>query len=292
MIDLQGAIDVHVHAGPELFPRIGSSVEIARRAAAAGMRGMVFKCHHEGTVSRAESVRESVPEFEAWGGIVLNGFVGGINPIAVAAQLDLGARIVWMPTLHAKHHVSRVGAGTYGIPAMTVSSGATMLQGLTILDPDEALTAECIAVIDAVKEHDAVLATGHLGQAETAKLAEACNARGVRCLVTHVFFLGQTLEFLCSLAAMGAFLEISAAPFMPMAHYLFSGGPSLGDARTLVERVGAARIVISSDCGQLHNPWPSEALLSFVRCLEEVGVDEDALRQMLCETPASLIGGR
>lgn len=291
MIDLVGAIDVHVHAGPELFPRIGDSVAIARRAQESGMRGMVFKCHHEGTVTRAQRVVAEVEGFDAWGGVVLNGFVGGINPLAVAAQLDLGGRIVWMPTLHARHHVRQLGAGTYGIPPMTVSAAATMTEGITILDGAGQLTRECLAVIQVVKDHDAVLATGHLGPEEADALVDACTSADVICLLTHALLLGQTLDDVSRLADKGALVEISAAPFMPMAHHLFHGGPTLKDARSLIERVGPERALISSDCGQLHNPWPSDALLSFLRCLEGIGIEEAALRRMVSANPLALMTG-
>ena len=91
MITLEGAYDIHVHAAPELFPRIGDAVDFARAARAAGMAGLVFKAHHESTVTRAYHTALQVPGIELYGGIVLNEFVGGVNPPAVAASP--GARL-------------------------------------------------------------------------------------------------------------------------------------------------------------------------------------------------------
>src|SRR5713101_5133560 len=88
MSDIAGAIDIHVHAGPELFTRLGDAFDIARRAQEAGMAGIVLKCHHESTVARAYFTRKVIEGFDVWGGITLNQFVGGINPVAVAAALD------------------------------------------------------------------------------------------------------------------------------------------------------------------------------------------------------------
>ncbi len=109
MLGLEGAIDIHVHAAPELFNRVGDAVDIAVQAAEHGMAGLVFKAHHEPTMTRAYYAQRQVPEVELYGGIVLNEFVGGINPSAVAAALHQGARIVWGPTMHAREHVEDLG---------------------------------------------------------------------------------------------------------------------------------------------------------------------------------------
>jgi hypothetical protein len=62
---LKGAIDVHLHAGPSVFPRLMDAVEAAEAARAAGMRGIVIKHHHTPTVDRAYLVHRAVPEVEA-----------------------------------------------------------------------------------------------------------------------------------------------------------------------------------------------------------------------------------
>ena len=109
MLSLEGAVDVHVHADPELFGRIGDAVEVARRCEAAGMRALVFKAHHEGTMTRAHFANRQLTTLRAYGGLVLNDFVGGINPTAVQAALELGARIIWAPTMHSRHHEETFG---------------------------------------------------------------------------------------------------------------------------------------------------------------------------------------
>ena len=46
MADLQGVIDLHVHAGPDVQPRKLDAVALARAARAAGMRALLLKSHH------------------------------------------------------------------------------------------------------------------------------------------------------------------------------------------------------------------------------------------------------
>lgn len=47
---LKKSIDVHVHVGPSVFPRLVDSIEAAEAAKAAGMRGFVLKHHHVPTM--------------------------------------------------------------------------------------------------------------------------------------------------------------------------------------------------------------------------------------------------
>ena len=91
-VSVEGAIDLHIHTHPCLFPRIGDDRAIVAAAAAAGMRGVMLKCHHESSVSRAYLVNAEFPDIDVFGGIVLNSYVGGINPAAVEAALRLGGK--------------------------------------------------------------------------------------------------------------------------------------------------------------------------------------------------------
>lgn len=289
MITLDGAIDIHVHAGPEVFPRIGDAVEVARRARESSMAGVVFKCHNQPSMTHAYFARRAVPEIETWGGIVLNGFVGGINPTAVAAALDLGARIVWMPTMHARNHVREFGAESYGISPLTLPPGARLQAGLTVLDETGALSAEARDVIDLAGQYRAAVATGHLGEDEIRAVAQACTAREIRCVVTHAFFPRHSAEFLVEVARAGAFIEVAAIVAFPMAHHL-GHGMTLAQARDLIEKVGHERVVISSDAGQAYQPWPADVLQTFLRYLETVGVAREKLREMITERPRQILG--
>ena len=289
MFDIAGAIDIHVHAGPELFTRLGDAFDIARRARDAGMAGIVLKCHHESTAARAYFTRRVVEGFDVWGGITLNQFVGGINPVAVAAALDSGAKFVWMPTMHADHHIKLMGAGTYGVPTMTISKGATITEGITVLGPDGELTAETKQIIQMVALRDAVLCTAHLSEVEIAAVVTACGEYGAKCVVTHAFFPRHTIEFLAGMADLGAIIELSAVVAYPMARHLMPG-MSLAMARDLVKAVGAQRMVISTDSGQIHNPWPADILRAFLNSMIAVGISADDLRYMVVDQPRKLLG--
>jgi hypothetical protein len=110
LIDVAGAFDLHVHSYPSLFPRLADDLGLAEAYAAAGFAGFALKSHHESTASRAYLLGRLHPELRVAGGIVLNGFVGGINPSAVEACLRTGGRIVWMPTIDAQGMPRRTAA--------------------------------------------------------------------------------------------------------------------------------------------------------------------------------------
>ena len=92
-------IDMHIHGSPDVRPRVLSDIEIARQAAAHGMAAILLKSHVTITADRAALVEEAVPGIRVFGGLALNHPVGGINPYAVEAALQLGAAQIWMPTI-------------------------------------------------------------------------------------------------------------------------------------------------------------------------------------------------
>ena len=69
LIDVAGAVDLHCHPYPDLFPRLADDFDIVRAARDAGMKAIVLKCHHENTVSRAYLVQRVIPGIQVFGGI-------------------------------------------------------------------------------------------------------------------------------------------------------------------------------------------------------------------------------
>src|SRR2546423_4061343 len=80
---LKGAIDIHVHHGPDLYPRIQDPVELAQSAKAAGFRAVCIKTHNFPTVQLALLTSKLVPDIDVLGSLACNFQVGGVNPMAV-----------------------------------------------------------------------------------------------------------------------------------------------------------------------------------------------------------------
>ncbi len=109
LVDLTGAYDLHVHANPELFLRIGDDLDLARHASQSGLAGIMIKNHFESTVGRAALADRMVEGTRVFGGLVLNWFTGGLNPLAAETALRMGARQIWMPTVDATAHAAAFG---------------------------------------------------------------------------------------------------------------------------------------------------------------------------------------
>ena len=107
---LDGAMDLHVHCAPSFFPRWGDGLDVARACEQAGMAGVLLKAHEGSTVESAAVLDRLVPTLRVFGGVVLNRYVGGINPAAAEAALRLGGRCVWFPTLDADAHPRAFGS--------------------------------------------------------------------------------------------------------------------------------------------------------------------------------------
>lgn len=101
---IRGLIDFHTHAAPDVFGRAVDDDELAALAAARQMEAVVFKNHVTLTADRAWLARKHVPGIKVFGGITLNGAVGGLNPQAVEWMWRMQGghgRVVWFPTFDA-----------------------------------------------------------------------------------------------------------------------------------------------------------------------------------------------
>src|ERR687884_1339622 len=119
---LQGAVDLHYHSAPSPFPRKLDPAEAARHYDQAGFRAVVLKSHHHNTqmdVLALESTVLSHLKVKVYGGIALNGTVGGVNPRAVELSLRMGGKIVWFPTISSPAHIEYHSHGG-GFPEPTM----------------------------------------------------------------------------------------------------------------------------------------------------------------------------
>src|SRR5215212_5244611 len=222
LVDVRGAVDLHIHSYPCIFPRLADDREVVRAAVEAGMKAVVLKCHHEPSVSRAYLLRSEFPEIQIFGGIVLNQFVGGINPAAAEVALRLGAKEVWMPTIDADHHVQEHGGrAKYDVQA----GGDSFVWGdpISVLGEDGKLTKATQVVLELIAQHDAILGTAHLSLTEISALIKEAKERGVKkILITHPFFkvpAGMSFDFLREMQRYGAVAEFGFCTISPMWAY-------------------------------------------------------------------------
>ncbi|GAA3937470.1 DUF6282 family protein [Microbacterium soli] len=271
--------DVHVHSAPDVSPRLADDHQIVEWYDEAGYSGCVLKGHYGETAGRAAIVGRGL-NVRVYGSLVLNQQVGGINPEAVAAALEMGARVVWMPTADA--HTQQ----TAGLPRLCC--GRPELSQVTYaIPPVDYSTAEaCRLILRLVADADAVLATGHLSTAEVAWLLDEARRTGVRrMMLTHPSY---TVPFMSasearSLTGRGAFAEITAAQLLDQ--------PGFGaeEIAAFIRGVGYDRILLSSDAGQSHNPPPPIALETLIEQLVGEGLDRSALVDAASAVPETLV---
>jgi hypothetical protein len=254
------------------------------------MRAVVFKAHHEGTTTRAYHANRELRNLTALGGLVLNDFVGGINPVAVKTALDQGARIIWAPTMHSRHHeVTFGGRGTYGIRRQT-DEDTIARPGIEVLDAAGRLAPALLEVLELVRARGAVFATAHLSPAEIEAVVAGHAAR-TKILINHPFFLPRTvpMDWYVRMAEAGAHLELCANICQPMAFHQ-GGGMLLQQAVDLINAAGVGQCVVATDAGQPYSPWPDEELRAFMNCLYDVGLTETDIRRVMVDNPARLLG--
>lgn len=273
-ITVEGACDLHIHAAPNLGESVGDDVEIAQMCRDAGMRAIGLKCHFDTTMGRARYAQRMAEGIRVFGGVVLNAQAGGVNPVAVDAALRFGAKMIWMPTLHAKCQYELTGG------AGQLHNGLeTKTEPITILDESGALKSEVYQIIALIQKHDAILFTGHLSPKESLCLARAAReANYEKLVVTHPFFTPPacTLEQVKELYELGAFLEFSTNCLSPLPRpidvHLYAD---------TVERLGTERIIIGSDCGHPRKGFPHEAIRAFAYTLSMLGVSQKDLHAMM-----------
>lgn len=278
---LDGAIDLHVHSGPDVVARSLDDFGLAEAAAAAGMRGLLLKNHHTLTADRAALVA-SRTSVEVFGGLVLNHSVGGLNPWAVEQAIAFGAKEIWLPTLDAVRPAAVVEdepfvGGRGGVP------------GIALLDDRGEPVPALRPILEMVRDAGVILGTGHLSPAESLAVLRHARALGVRrLLVTHPLmrFCRFSSEQMQAAIDEGALLELCALETLPT----WPGALSVGEVAAVIERVGHRNCVLATDGGQAsHEPAP-EMLRSFASALRSEGIPETALHIMMCETPAMLLG--
>jgi Family of unknown function (DUF6282) len=218
-----------------------------------------------------------------YGGIVLNRYVGYINPAAVEAALRLGGKEVWMPTIDAGYHAQVFGStGAYD-----TQQGGLGGEGIWVTDESGRLNAEVEEVCKLVAEHDAILSTAHLSPKEIVALVARARELGVaKICVTHPFFKVPNLDIptLEEVVRLGGMPEFGYCTVSPA--WQHASPDKIVEA---ISRVGASRCLLVSDAGQRHNPLPSEALRIFAQTLFEKGVGQADIQTMISSNPADLL---
>ena len=157
-----GAIDMHCHHGPDPHrARIVDAAEAVAEAEALGMAAIVLKSHAYPTGPIAILMQKTVQRLRVFGGICCDFEVGGLNPAAVEVALRTGAKVVWMPTFSSVIDRRKLRLPGPGIP---------------VIGERARLVPAAEEILRLARQHDAVVATGHIELAEQFALVDAARA--------------------------------------------------------------------------------------------------------------------
>ena len=288
-MNIRNFIDLHMHIGPEILPR-KFTVEKVIEQERGKIRGMALKNHLYPTMPLIKSFNEQT-ELILIGSVTLNNYSGGLNTDSIYASAKISKMpiIVWFPTINADNFLN---GSKYEIPPEWVGEGfrsrlSKDVKGIKIIDDRGSLTDETKNVLNAVKENNCILATGHVSWQEAKKLVEEAVKIGIeKIIVTHPIYqlIDMPVEVQKELASnKGVYIEQNYAM------YLVDKIP-IEKIAGQIKEIGAEKCIISSDMGQINNPSSSEALEKFTDLLSQQGIAEEELRIMGEINPRKLIG--
>lgn len=273
---LQGGYDLHVHTAPSHVERSLNDFELLELAEQYEMSGVLFKSHYEPTGARAILANNQHIGFNvtAYGSVVLNHPVGGLNPYAVESALKMGASYVWMPTRDSYHCL------LYG----DMPGDFFIRTGIKITNEHGKLCEEVYDIFDVVKKYNACLGTGHLSLQESVLLCREGRERGVRMVLTHPEWYRTVvpLSTQVELAQQGIYIEknwINVCEGDCTGEYIASTIRSLGTTHTY----------ISTDRGQALAESPIEGMIKFIETLLKYGITESQVKDMVVQVPQVVI---
>ncbi|HBM97734.1 TPA: hypothetical protein DD394_09775 [bacterium UBP9_UBA11836] len=279
-ISLEGVVDMHVHTAPDLIRRTYNDLELTNAAIKAGARAIVIKGHHCQTVARASLCnaynRASHKEnsFVMYGGLVLNYEAGGLNAKAVRTALEMGAKVIWLPTIDAENEYRKRG-----------KSG-----GIKVTDSCGTLVKELKDIFILLREYDAVLATGHISPEEIRCVVDGARNFGVnKIVVTHpeYWIVDMSLEQQSELIAdYRVVVERCFRQPLKNSQWISNAARNL----EAIRKIGSDNTILSTDCGNPANPPWEEAMKQYLQFMVNNGVSLEAIKNMTQTLPKRLLG--
>ncbi len=276
---MEGAIDIHVHAGPDPYmARIGDTIDLAMAACQAGMGGICFgEPHHISTGPTALLTQKVVNQWadehgkkrlDVFGGVSLNYAVGGLNPAAVVVSARIGAKVVWPPGVDSKHFRKLLG----------------LPDGIDILDENDNVVPAMKEILELIAEGDLVLNMSNTGVKEVFCLIDEAKKAGVERLnVVHPnsYTTLMTIDQRKIAADKGASIELSCVTLKEPQF-------SWDDFMKTYNLVGPDRLIASSDNGGFEYLTPVVAMRAFITGMLIRDIPDKDVEKMIKTNPREL----
>lgn len=282
---MEGAYDLHIHSAPSHVRRLIDDIDLYRNAAAAGMGGVLLKCHYEATGARAQLVNTHYKEGDtlAIGAITLNWPVGGLNPYAVESSCRLGAKYIWMPTRDAGHSLA------FG----DMIGDFFQRPGIRVLDENGRLVPAVVEILEIAREKNVPVATGHISLQESIVLCREGAKMGNKMVLTHPEWSRTKvpLEIQQDLAKQGVWIEkawLNIAEKDTAEEYLFHTIRALGPEHVFIVTDSGKAI---TDHEKTSMPLPDACYRDMLSRLVRAGFSDSEIRTMSRTNPEYLISG-
>lgn len=285
---LTDAIDIHIHVGPDYIPRYGDAIVAAMEAAKSGMKAIVIKSHLFSTVAAAHDASVLVPEVKIFGGVALNSSVGGLSPRTVAANVQAGAKVIWLPTVDSKFGIEKAKQGHIIGKINAPSYFGYYVEPLSIIKRDGKLKSEVIDIIEICKKYNAVLCSGHTSPEECIVLAHECRSREFQNLeITHVnaWLDDFTISILKELTDCNATISFCCAA-IPQDNRNDAGNEIV----SAIRKIGAEHVVLMTDLGQAGAQPPARGFQNFCFLMKNCGITAVEMDLMIRKNPSRLLG--
>ena len=272
---------MHVHSNPDIRHRAYDDFELMEAAIRVGARAIVIKTHQGTTVDRAylcnrhnEIIHHGDNDFTMFGSVTLNRQMGGLNAAAVESGLKLGAKVIWLPTQSARNNLEKQKGD--------LSKAVEVIR-------DGKIVPELQDIFQLIKDFDVVLGTGHLSPEEIFRVVEAARNAGVRkIVVTHPewWMVGMSLEDQVRLVQdYDIILEHCFA--QPMGGGKYKSNLPLN--LEAIQACGYKNVMVSTDGGQVENPFWEAALEQYIQYLADHGISEEQIFYMTHEIQTRLL---
>lgn len=274
---VEGSYDLHVHSAPSHVKRTIDDIDLIKKASTYKMAGVLIKNHYEPTSGRSELINTHFNFFtKAYGGVVLNSTVGGINPYACESALKMGAKIVWLPTRDAENSLR------YG----NMKGDFFNREGISVVDEKGKLIKSFKEVVEVVKKYDATLATGHISLEESLKVCDYAIKKNVKVVLTHPDWNRTKIpiNIQIDLGKKGVFIEKVWAN-------LDDGDCSADEFLNVMNQLDFNNTFITTDRGYYTKKPPFESLVDCIEFLIEKGVDGRNIEKILKITPKIIVEG-
>ena len=284
---LEGAVDLHVHSGPAVMPRILDHHDALMDATEYKFKAILYKDHFYPGMAHAQILEKLFPQsgVKLFSGVALNNACGGINPHAVDHCVKLGGKIVWMPTFSAKNHIAQASGQASSFP----KTAQKMLDAipLTVMDANNQLTDETKECLDLIAAGDIILASGHLHVSELYPLFEEAKKRGVKKMIVNhpTYVVGCSDEDISQLSRMGIYMEQECAMFVDGKGRQFE--PS--DLARYIKLAGPDMTIICADLGMGGGLRPVEGFRHLVSLLLDLQVSRSDIKKMISTNSSKLL---